>query len=45
MRDSFSMDDNVVAGWIQKIRDGLDEPLKGMLIALAPRLDEVNFIA
>ena len=31
--------------WTEKVREGWDEPLKGMLVALAPRLDRVNLVA
>ncbi|KAK5718728.1 hypothetical protein LTR15_008462 [Elasticomyces elasticus] len=31
--------------WIEKIHDGDDESLKGMLIALSPHLNRVNFLA
>ncbi|KAK4542621.1 hypothetical protein LTR36_006670 [Oleoguttula mirabilis] len=39
------MSDADVSVWMQKVRDGWDETLKGMLIALAPKVDRVNFIA
>ena len=31
--------------WVERIEQGDDEPIKGILMALAPRLDRVNFIA
>lgn len=31
--------------WMSKLREGWDEPLKGLLMALSPKLDRVNFVA
>ena len=45
MLDVLHMAPNTVELWCQRIRQGWDEPIKGMLFALAPRLDRLNFIA
>lgn len=45
MRNTMAMNEQDAADWMQKVREGFDEPLKGMLIALAPKVDRVNFIA
>ncbi|KAK0288875.1 hypothetical protein LTR91_007164 [Friedmanniomyces endolithicus] len=45
MRKRLHLSDEETAEWMSKAREGSDEPLKGMLMALAPRLDRANFIA
>ncbi|KAI5356978.1 Putative leucine-rich repeat domain superfamily [Septoria linicola] len=45
MMDVLHMSPSNVYKWIERIRDGWDEPIKGLLFALAPRLDRLNFIA
>ncbi|KAK0337061.1 hypothetical protein LTR02_003134 [Friedmanniomyces endolithicus] len=45
MRERLHLSDDETAEWMGKTREGSDEPLKGMLMALAPRLDRANFIA
>lgn len=44
MREQFYMNDGDMNDWMQRVREGWDEPLKGMLMALPPKLDRVNFI-
>ncbi|KAK5692399.1 hypothetical protein LTR97_010707 [Elasticomyces elasticus] len=45
MRDQLHFVDSEVDHWLELIRAGNDEPLKGMLIALSPHLNRVNIIA
>ncbi|TKA64004.1 hypothetical protein B0A55_09403, partial [Friedmanniomyces simplex] len=45
MRERLHLTHTETTEWLEKTHDGWDEPLKGMLMALAPRLDRVNFIA
>ncbi|PPJ56802.1 hypothetical protein CBER1_05947 [Cercospora berteroae] len=44
MMDKLHMSIEEVYKWTERIRDGWDEPIKGMLFALAPRIDRLNFI-
>lgn len=41
----LNLDNERTDFWMEKIREGWDEPLKGMLFALLPRLDRLNFMA
>ncbi|KAM3421837.1 hypothetical protein BST61_g2214 [Cercospora zeina] len=45
MMDMLHMSAEEVYKWTERIRDGWDEPIKGILFALAPRLGRLNFIA
>ncbi|KAF2211047.1 hypothetical protein CERZMDRAFT_98782 [Cercospora zeae-maydis SCOH1-5] len=45
LMDKLYMAVEEIYKWIERIRDGWDEPIKGLLFALAPRLDRLNFIA
>ncbi|KXT10883.1 hypothetical protein AC579_9856 [Pseudocercospora musae] len=42
---TLNLDHERTKFWMEKIREGWDEPLKGMLFALLPRLDRLNFMA
>ncbi|CAK1360088.1 unnamed protein product [Cercospora beticola] len=44
MMDELHMSPEETYKWTERIRDGWDEPIKGMLFALAPRLDRLNFL-
>lgn len=45
MMDKLHMSVEEVYKWTERIRDGWDEPIKGILFAIAPMLDRLNFIA
>ncbi|KAK3673034.1 hypothetical protein LTR78_007145 [Recurvomyces mirabilis] len=45
LRDQLRLRDEEADLWTSRILDGNDEPLKCLLMANAPRLDRVNFIA
>ncbi|KAG8629586.1 hypothetical protein KVT40_003451 [Elsinoe batatas] len=39
------MPEDMIQVWATKIEEGWDEPLKGMIFALAPHLNRLNFVA
>lgn len=45
MLDVLHMLPDAVHRWTERISEGWDEPIKGMLFALSPKLDRLNFIA
>lgn len=45
MRDQLRLHEAEIEDWMGNVRGGWDEPLKGMLMALAPALDRVQFVA
>ena len=45
MRNQLYFEESLVDEWMNCIREGYDEPLKGILMALAPRLREGIFVA
>ncbi|KAK5689225.1 hypothetical protein LTR17_026427 [Elasticomyces elasticus] len=45
MRDQLHFADSEVDHWLERTRYGHDESLKGMLIALSPHINRVNYIA
>lgn len=45
MRDRLYFDEEETRRWMERIREGSDEVLKGLMIALAPNINTVIFVA